>query len=41
MTTIHDVPNERRDAARSEREIGDLFERVIAQCLRTDPEYAN
>lgn len=41
MTTIHDVPNERRDAARGEREIGDLFERVIAQCLRADPEYAN
>jgi len=41
MTTIHVVLNERCGASRSQREIGDRFERVVAQCLRSDPEYAN
>ncbi|MDQ3155308.1 MAG: DEAD/DEAH box helicase family protein, partial [Actinomycetota bacterium] len=38
--TIHDVLDDLRSNARSEREKGDLFERLIAQYLRTDPKYA-
>lgn len=41
MTIICDVLNERRDALRSAREIEDFFERLIAQCYPTNPEYPN
>jgi predicted helicase len=37
MTTIHDILNEFREAATSNRDMGDKFERLIATYLITDP----
>ena len=37
MTTIHDILNEFREAASSNREMGDKFERLVASFLVTDP----
>ncbi|MGB4356792.1 MAG: DEAD/DEAH box helicase family protein, partial [Limnohabitans sp.] len=37
MTTIHDLLTQFRDAATSNREMGDKFERLIATYLVTDP----
>jgi hypothetical protein len=37
MTTIHEIRNEFRKAARSNRDMGDKFERLIATYLITDP----
>jgi predicted helicase len=39
MTTIHDILAEFRDAATSNRDLGDRFERLILQFLKTDPLY--
>ncbi len=41
MTTIHDVLNEFRELATSNRDLGDKFERLIANYLVTDPQYKN
>lgn len=41
MTTLNDVLDELREAARSNRELGDKFERLIANYLLTDPQYAD
>jgi len=41
MTALNDVLAEFRDAARSNRELGDKFERLIANYLLTDPQYAD
>ena len=40
-TTIHTVLEEFRQAARSKRDLGDKFERLIANYLVTDPQYAD
>jgi hypothetical protein len=37
MTTIHEILAEFRDAATSNRDMGDKFERLIASFLVTDP----
>jgi hypothetical protein len=37
MTTIHDILSEFREAATSNRDMGDKFERLIATYLITDP----
>jgi predicted helicase len=39
MTTIHDVLEQFREAATSNRDLGDKFERLIASYLTTDPLY--
>ena len=39
-TTIHSILEEFRQAAQSNRSLGDLFERLIANYLKTDPQYA-
>ncbi|WP_037982815.1 DEAD/DEAH box helicase [Thauera sp. 27] len=41
MTTLNDILDELREAARSNREMGDKFERLIANYLLTDPQYAD
>lgn len=41
MTTIHDVLATFREAASSNRDLGDKFERLIAAYLVTDPLYAD
>jgi predicted helicase len=40
-TTIHTILEEFREAARSKRDLGDKFERLIANYLMTDPQYAD
>ena len=40
-TTIHDILEEFRAAASSNRNLGDKFERLIATYLLTDPQYAD
>lgn len=40
-TTIHDILEEFRAAASSNRDLGDKFERLIATYLLTDPQYAD
>lgn len=40
MTTIHDILSQFREAALSNRDLGDKFERLIATYLATDPIYA-
>lgn len=40
MTTIHDILHEFREAATSNRDMGDRFERLIATYLITDPMQA-
>ncbi|MFW8564862.1 DEAD/DEAH box helicase [Orrella sp. 11846] len=37
--TLQDVLQSFRDAAHNNRDLGDLFERLIANFLRTDPQY--
>lgn len=39
MTTIHDILGEFREAATSNRDLGDKFERLIANFLVTEPQY--
>ncbi|WP_226849801.1 DEAD/DEAH box helicase [Acidithiobacillus ferrooxidans] len=39
--TIHDILQQYRQLSRDELEKGKRFERMIAQFLRTDPQYAN
>lgn len=39
-TSIRDVLTELTEAATDPRDKGDLFERLVAAFLRTDPEYA-
>lgn len=41
MTTINDILNEFREAASSKRDMGDKFERLTANYLLTDPQYAD
>lgn len=41
MTTLIEILAEFREAARSNREMGDKFERLIANYLLTDPQYAD
>jgi len=41
MTTIHDILSQFREAAQSNRDLGDKFERLIATYLLTDPQYAD
>lgn len=41
MTTFRDLLNELTEAARSNREKGTYFERLIANYLGTDPQYAD
>jgi len=41
MTTLLEILAEFREAARSNREMGDKFERLIASYLLTDPQYAD
>ncbi|MGA0568627.1 type ISP restriction/modification enzyme [Rathayibacter sp. KR2-224] len=41
MTTIHELLDQYESMARDTREKGFLFERLIAQFLRTDPVYAD
>ncbi|MFU2489108.1 DEAD/DEAH box helicase [Thauera sp. WH-1] len=41
MTTLETILTEFREAARSNREMGDKFERLIANYLLTDPQYAD
>lgn len=41
MTSLNDILSEFREAARSNREMGDKFERLIANYLLTDPQYAD
>lgn len=41
MTTLNDILSEFREAARSNREMGDKFERLIANYLLADPQYAD
>lgn len=41
MTTLLEILAEFREAARSNREMGDKFERLIANYLLTDPQYAD
>jgi predicted helicase len=40
-TTIHDILSELRENVRDNRTIGDRFERLIANYLVTDPQYAD
>lgn len=40
-TTIHDILEEFRAAATSNRDLGDKFERLIATYLLTDPQYSD
>jgi predicted helicase len=40
-TTIYTILEEFREAARSKRDLGDKFERLIANYLMTDPQYAD
>jgi len=40
-TTIHDILDELRENVRDNRTIGDRFERLIANYLVTDPQYAD
>ncbi len=39
-TTIHTILDQYRRLSRDERGKGDLFEKMVAQFLRTDPQYA-
>ncbi|WP_339374490.1 DEAD/DEAH box helicase [Picosynechococcus sp. PCC 73109] len=39
MTTIHDILAEFREAATSKRDLGDRFEHMVLQILKTDPLY--
>ena len=39
MTTIHNILEEFRQAATSNRDMGDMFERLIARYLEIDPQY--
>lgn len=39
MTTIHDVLEQLRQAATSNRDMGDRFERLVANYLTIDPQY--
>ncbi len=39
MTTIHSILNEFKQAAYNNRDLGDKFERLIANYLVTDPLY--
>lgn len=41
MTTIHSILEEFREAATSNRDLGDRFERLVANYLVTDPLYAD
>jgi predicted helicase len=41
MTTIHSILEEFRQLATSNRDLGDKFERLIANYLITDPQYKN
>lgn len=41
MTTIHTILEEFRQLATSSRDLGDKFERLIANYLVTDPQYKN
>ena len=41
ITTIHDVLDELRAAATSERDKGDMFEDLMVAFLRTDPVWNN
>ncbi len=41
LTTFDDILAEFRDAATSNRDLGDKFERLIATYLVTDPQYAD
>lgn len=41
MTTLESILSEFREAARSNREMGDKFERLIANYLLTDPQYSD
>lgn len=41
MTTIHDILSQFREAAQSNRDLGDKFERLIANYLLIDPQYAD
>ncbi len=41
MSTIHDILDQYRKLSRDELEKGKKFERMVAQFLLTDPEYAN
>ncbi len=41
MTTLESILTEFREAARSNREMGDRFERLIANYLLIDPQYAD
>lgn len=41
VTTFNDILTEFREAATSNRSLGDMFERLIAAYLKTDPQYAD
>lgn len=41
MTTLNDILSAFRDAARSNREMGDKFERLIAAYLLADPQFSD
>jgi predicted helicase len=41
MTTIHDILFQFREAAQSNRDLGDKFERLIANYLLIDPQCAD
>ena len=41
MTTLESILSEFREAAQSNREMGDKFERLIANYLLTDPQYSD
>jgi len=41
MTTIHTILQQLRSLSQDQLQKGKLFERMIAQFLRTDPQYAN
>jgi predicted helicase len=41
MHTIHTILQQYRDLSRDELTKGKLFEKMMAQFLRTDPQYAN
>jgi predicted helicase len=40
MTTIHTILEQFRSLSKDQLQKGKLFERMIAQFLRTDPQYA-
>lgn len=41
MTTLNDILSAFRDAARSNREMGDKFERLLAAYLLADPQFSD